>query len=31
MMMGKSQAQQTSSPLFLDDEETDLGDTLPFV
>lgn len=30
MMMGKSQAQQTSSPLFLDDEETDLGDTLPF-
>ena len=30
MMMSKSQAQQTSSPLFLDDEETDLEDTLPF-
>ena len=29
-MMSKSQVQQTSSPLFLDDEETDLEDTLPF-
>lgn len=30
MMMSKSQARQTSSPLFLDEEETDLEDTLPF-
>lgn len=30
MMMGKSQAQQTSSPLYLDDEENGLEDTLPF-
>lgn len=30
MMMSESQAQQKSSPLFLDDEETDLEDTLPF-
>lgn len=30
MMMSRSETQQTSSPLFLDDEETDLEDTLPF-
>lgn len=30
MMMSRSEAQQTSSPLFVDREETDLEDTLPF-
>ena len=30
MMMSKSEAQQPNSPLFLDDEENDLEDTLPF-
>lgn len=30
MIMSRSETQQTSSPLFLDDEETDLEDTLPF-
>lgn len=30
MMMSRSEAQQTTSPLFVDREETDLEDTLPF-
>lgn len=30
MMMSKSQAQQTSSPLFMDEEGSSLKDTLPF-
>ena len=30
MIMSRSEAQQTSSPLFVDREETDLEDTLPF-
>lgn len=30
MMMSRSEAQQTSSPLFVGREETDLEDTLPF-